>query len=95
MFLPKLLIVLLYVLLCTCFPQKSIENVPKVVALRLRRVRDSDDKFEKCNFHYQKYLFVGDFKTIKVKEQFSDARTFQERKLEDLKTATTFQLTAS
>ena len=29
-----------------CFPKNSIENVPEGVALRLRRICDSDDKFE-------------------------------------------------
>ena len=35
-----------YVLSSTCFFKKSVENVPKGVALRLRRICDSDDKFD-------------------------------------------------
>ena len=47
-----------YILPSTCFPKNSTENVPKGVALRLRRICDSDDKFEECSVQYQKYLVV-------------------------------------
>ena len=36
-----------YVLPSTCFPKNNIENIPKGVAVRLRRICDSDEKFEK------------------------------------------------
>ena len=36
-----------YVLPRTCFPKNNIENIPKSVAVRLRRICDSDEKFEK------------------------------------------------
>ena len=36
-----------YVLPNTCFPKSNIENIPTGVALRLRRICDSDNKFEK------------------------------------------------
>ena len=45
-----------YVLPSPCFPKNSIENVPKGVALRLRRICDPDDKFEERSVQYQKYL---------------------------------------
>ena len=35
-----------YILPSTCFSENSIENAPKGVALRLRRICDYDDKFE-------------------------------------------------
>ena len=35
-----------YVPLSTCLPKRSIENVAKGVALPLRRICDSDDKFD-------------------------------------------------
>ena len=44
-----------YVLQSTCFPKKSIENVPKGIALGLRRICDSDDKFEERSVQYQKF----------------------------------------
>ena len=36
-----------YVLPSTCFLKNNIESIPKVVALRLRRIGDSDEKFGK------------------------------------------------
>ena len=62
------------VLPSTCFPKISIGNVPKGVALRLRRICDSDDKFEERSVQYQKYLVARDYKPSKVKKQFSDVR---------------------
>ena len=58
-----------YVLPSTCFPKNSIENVPKGVALRLRRICDSDEKFEGLSIQYQKYLVARDYKPSKVKKQ--------------------------
>ena len=52
-----------YVLPSSCFPKNSIENIPKGVALRLRRIFDSDDKFEERSVQYQKYL-VAIFSSI-------------------------------
>ena len=63
-----------YVLSSTYFPKKSIENVPKGVGLRLRRICDSDDKFDERSVQYQKYLVARDYKPSKVKKQFSDVR---------------------
>ena len=63
-----------YVLPSTCFPKISIENIPKGVALWLRRICDSDDKFEDRSVQYQKNLVARDYKPIKVKKQFSDVR---------------------
>ena len=57
-----------YVLPSTCFPKNSIENVPKGVALRLRRICDSDDKFEERIVQYQKYLVARDYKPSNVKK---------------------------
>ena len=62
------------VLPSTCFPKISIENVSKGVALWLRRICDSDDKFEERSVQYQKYLVARDYKPSKVKKQFSDVR---------------------
>ena len=81
-----------YVLPSTCFPEKSIENVPKGVALLLRRICDSDDKFDERSVQYQKYLVARDYKPSQVKNSFLMSETFQGRKLEDLKIITNFQL---
>ena len=63
-----------FVLPRTCFPEKSIENVPKGVALQLRRICDSDDQFDERSVQYQKYLVARDYKPSQVKRQFSDVR---------------------
>ena len=41
-----------YVLPTTCYPNKNIKNVPKVVALRLSRTCESDEKYEKRSEEY-------------------------------------------
>ena len=63
-----------YVLPNTCFPKSNIENIPKEVALRLRRIRDFDNKFEKRSKEYQNYFIARDYKPRKVRKQFSDIR---------------------
>ena len=61
-----------YVLLRTCFPKSSIENAPKDVALRSRKIFNSNGKFEECSVQYQTYLIVRDYKPCKFRKQFSD-----------------------
>ena len=58
----------------TCFPKSNIENIPQGVALRLRRICDSDNKCEKCSKEYQNYFIARDYKPRKVRKQFSDIR---------------------
>ena len=62
---PELLIVL-----HTYFtaPKNSIENLPTGVALRIRRICDSDDKFGEHSVQYQKYIVARDYKSSKVKK---------------------------
>ena len=43
----------MYVLPGTRFPKSEIENIPKGVALSLRRICDSDEKFEKYPAEYK------------------------------------------
>ena len=57
------------VLLTTVF-----KAFPKSVALRLRRICDSDDKFEERNVQNQKYLVARYYKPSRVIKQFSDVR---------------------
>ena len=63
-----------YVLPSTCFPKNNIENIHKGVALRLSKICDSDEKFEKYSVEYQNYLTARDYKPGKVKKQFSDIK---------------------
>ena len=58
-----------------CFPKNNLESIPKGVALRRRRICDSDEKFEKHSAEYQNYLIARDCKPGKVKKnQFSDIK---------------------
>ena len=58
----------------TWFPKSNIENIPKGVALRLRRICDSGNKFEKRSKEYQHYFIARDYKPKKVRKQFSDIK---------------------
>ena len=57
-----------YVLPITCFPKNNIGNIPKGVALRLRRIcdSDSDEKSEKYSAEYQNYFIARDYKPGKM-----------------------------
>ena len=60
------------VLSSTCFPKTNIENIPNGVALRIRRICNSDEKFEKHNAEYQNYVIARDYRPYKMKRQFSE-----------------------
>ena len=49
-----------YVPSSTCFSKHNTENIPKGAALCLRRICDSDEKFEKHSTEYQNYLIARD-----------------------------------
>ena len=84
-----------YVLPSTCFPKTNIENIPKGVALRLRRIYDSDNKFEKRSAEYQKYLIAKDYKPTKVKKQFSDVRNISREETRRPKIKSNFSTTCN
>ena len=75
-----------YVLPNTCFPKSNIENIPKGVALRLRRICDSDNKSEKRSKEYQNYFIGRDYKPRKVRKQFSDIRNISREEARQPKT---------
>ena len=62
------------------FQKNNIENIPKGVALRLRRICDSDEKFEKHAAEYQNYLIAQNYNPGKVKKQFSDIKKLTREK---------------
>ena len=41
-----------YVLPSTCYPNRNIRNVPKRIALRLRRTCESDEKYDERSEEY-------------------------------------------
>ena len=64
----------IYVLPSTCYPKKSINKVPKGIALRLGRICDSDEKFDIRSSKYQNYLIARDYNPSLVKKQFHSVR---------------------
>ena len=56
-----------YVLPCTCYPNRKIKNVTEGIALRLRRICDSDEKYDQRSEEYQMYLKARDYQPVSVK----------------------------
>ena len=61
-----------YVKPSTCYPRQNVNNVPRGIALRLRRICDTDEKFESCANKYKQYLIVRDYKLLLVDKQFQE-----------------------
>ena len=59
-----------YVLPSTCYPYKNIRNVPKGVALRLRRICVTDEKYNQRSSEYQNYLIDRKYNPTLIKKQF-------------------------
>ena len=58
----------------TCYPNRDIRIVPKGIALRLRRICDSDEKYDERSEEYQKYLIARDYQPGSVKRQFEEVK---------------------
>ena len=56
-----------YVLPSTCYRNRNIKNIPKGITLRLRRICDSAEKYDKLLEKYQKYLIASDYQPGSVK----------------------------
>ena len=54
------------------YPYKNIRNVPKGIALRLRRICDTDEKYNQCSSEYQKYVIGREYKPTLVKKQLEE-----------------------
>ena len=52
--------------LALVFQKNCIESIPKGVPLRLRRICNSNSKFEKRSSEYQGYLIARDNKPTKI-----------------------------
>ena len=59
-----------YVLPTTCYPKKSINNIPHGIALPLRRICDSGEKFKHRNEEYKNCLVSKDYHPGLVDKQF-------------------------
>ena len=56
----------------TCYPRKSINNVLRAIALRLRRICDTDKKFESRANEYKQYLLARHYKPSLVDKHFQE-----------------------
>ena len=56
----------------TCYPKKNINNVPRGIALRLKRICDSDEKFAVRSTEYKNYLIARDYEPKVVEQHFND-----------------------
>ena len=50
-----------YVLLTTCYPRESINNIPHNIVRRLRRTCNSDEKFKNRSEEYKNCLITRDY----------------------------------
>ena len=64
-----------YVLPSSWYPRKSINNIPCGIALRLRRICDTDEKFNSRSIEYKNYLIARDCKPSLVNKHFAHAST--------------------
>ena len=58
----------------TCYLKNNTWNIPRGIALRLRRICDDDEIFKKRSSEYQNYLIARDHKPSIVKKQFSKVK---------------------
>ena len=63
-----------YVLPSTCSANRNIKNVPKGTPLRLRRICDSDEKYDERSEEYQKYLIAREYQSGSLKSQSEEVK---------------------
>ena len=64
-----------YVLLTSCYPRKSLNNMPHGIALHLRRICDTDEKFNSRSIENKNYLIARDHKPSIVNKHFAHVST--------------------
>ena len=64
-----------YVLPSSCYPRKSLNNIPRGIALRLRCICDTDEKLNSRLVEYKNYLIVRDYKPSIVNTHFAHVST--------------------
>ena len=60
----------MYTLPTICYPRKGINKIPHGIALRLRRICNSDEKFKHRSEEYNNYLIARDYHLGLVEKQF-------------------------
>ena len=74
-----------YAVPSTCYPKRSINNIPKNIADRLRRICDLDGKFDMRSNEYQNYLIVRDYSICLVKKPVHFAKSICRNEARQLK----------
>ena len=64
-----------YVLPTSCYPRKSLNNIPRGIALRLRRICDTDERFHSRSTEYKNYFIVRYYKSSIVNKHFAHVST--------------------
>ena len=59
----------------SCYPRKNLNNIPRGIALRLRRICDADEKFNSRSIKYKNYLIAIDYKPSVVNKHFAHVST--------------------
>ena len=77
-----------YVLPSTCCPKRNIENLPKGVTLHLRRICDTDEKFDVRSSEYQKYFIARNHRPTLIKKQFDFVKNISRSAARQPKTMT-------
>ena len=55
----------------SCYPRKSINNIPRGITLPLRWICDTDEKFNSRSIEYKNYLIARDYKPSIVNKHFA------------------------
>ena len=61
-----------YVLCGTWYPSNNINNTPREIVLRLRRVCNSNEKFTACSNELKNYITAREYKYKVVEKHFSE-----------------------
>ena len=70
-----------YVMPSTCYPRKNINNAPRGIALRLKRICDSDEKFAARSTEYKNYLIARHYEPKVVEHHISKLSRNEARKI--------------
>ena len=60
----------------TCYPSRIINQMPKDIALRLRCICYSDEKYGKRSHEYQNYIIASNCSSSSVAKQFKKCLKF-------------------
>ena len=60
-----------YVMPSRCYPSNNINNIPRGIALKLKRLCNSDEKFTVRSNKYKNYLTAREYKPKVVEKHLS------------------------